>query len=931
MLLTTYGCDYGYVEWEIGTTNILGHPLDAKRQITQTGPGFYKARCKEDFMVNSDWVTVYVELDGSIVPVMSGPNSLCPNTAATVTTAGCPSGYYNSWSTLEQGGFAYGGNSVTVYLPQTVKLRCIKNDNSWGSDEKPLTIASAIPDDIKITSNSPVVSGGTALLSGTSIAGASYLWTPPAGVSLPVLNTRVLQIPNATTAQAGDYQLKINSGGCEVALSARLDVDLCDNLYVKAFDPTNGEEKTRLNRKPGQLNLYDDLVLEAQTFDGEILRGVEHIWTLPQGVTAGQDPAEKHKITINKIGNYKVNVTSTGGASCALEIDISALACATPTDFLTCGSASTVTSTGTEKLKNLAVGDVFSTFDYVVSVTEVSGSEATGWTGRGYIEMNFLKLGPTALTVPLAVRFDNIHLNQCYQLLPGSKVVTEFDPTWSNMVSVDVITDRLSAVYAEIRDLLATNPDDKQALQKKVDELNAIKTDLATSGFRPDWITQQTTGIDGVITTASCFINSANSRSINSCSAGDLVDELIGATTTLHAPPAFLLQVPETLVPSAEDKPLTEALLRDALNFSGDWKPITFSNQQTGSYKTWGQVYVVKYNGETYWYYGGSYYIQGTCLKNQDPSTARLSFKKCVSPNSNGTCNYECVDLEAGTGLGSQLVDMMAYGFVGIMGTVAAAPTTAALGAAAGSTTLGQTAAGQFIANNTAQWLTTSFAEAWAFCYACNEEQFASKFTEVLAANIVMDGALKVTTSTLKPIGKKLYAETLKNPTFAKFARMPEMAKANWRNVIAKFKVVKNPGKFTTINEFWAKIVGNVDEVKDAFTTTTLKYTQTDIIVFRHCSVGAPQLSNWFTDEILSASQARIKLALPNGNTAQRVVKVKVPKGTAYVEGGVASQVNNPSGLFGSYATGGGKQFYFLDEDKVLFQVIEDISNPMGN
>jgi len=54
-------------------------------------------------------------------------------------------------------------------LLQTVKLRCIKNDNSWGSDEKPLTIVSAVPGDIKVTSNSPVISGGTALLTGTSV------------------------------------------------------------------------------------------------------------------------------------------------------------------------------------------------------------------------------------------------------------------------------------------------------------------------------------------------------------------------------------------------------------------------------------------------------------------------------------------------------------------------------------------------------------------------------------------------------------------------------------------------------------------------------------------------------------------------------------------------------------------------------------------
>ncbi|MBX2977645.1 MAG: hypothetical protein KF721_16080, partial [Ignavibacteriaceae bacterium] len=116
----------------------------------------------------------------------------------------------------------------------------------------------------------------------------------------------------------------------------------------------------------------------------------------------------------------------------------------------------------------------------------------------------------------------------------GSKVITEFDPTWSNVVDVDLITDRLSAVYAEIKDLLATKPEDKQALQKKVDELNAIKTDLASSGFRPEWITQQTTALDGAINTTSCFINSANSRSTNSCSPDDVAAGLDNAESVMR-------------------------------------------------------------------------------------------------------------------------------------------------------------------------------------------------------------------------------------------------------------------------------------------------------------------------------------------------------------------------------------------------------------
>ena len=131
------------------------------------------------------------------------------------------------------------------------------------------------------------MNGATALLSGTTLTGATYLWTPPAGVTLSVLNTRVLQIPEVSTAHSGEYKLKVSSGGCEVEVSTRVDVGLCDNLYIKAFDPVNGEEKTRLARKPGQLNLYDDLVLQVETFEGEVLKGVQYTWTLPQGVTVG--------------------------------------------------------------------------------------------------------------------------------------------------------------------------------------------------------------------------------------------------------------------------------------------------------------------------------------------------------------------------------------------------------------------------------------------------------------------------------------------------------------------------------------------------------------------------------------------------------------------------------------------------------------------
>lgn len=98
-------------------------------------------------------------------------------------------------------------------------------------------------------------------------------------------------------------------------------------------------------------------------------------------------------------------------------------------------------------------------------------------------------------------------------------------------------------------------------------------------------------------------------------------------------------------------------------------------------------------------------------------------------------------------------------------------------------------------------------------------------------------------------------------------------------------------------------------------------------MVYRHCAQNAPQKSNWYTNSILAPNEARIQLALPNANTAVRVIKVKIKKGTFYVEGPAASQIDNP--VCGAYAKGGGDQYYFLDEDiSSSIEVLEDIKNP---
>ena len=149
-------------------------------------------------------------------------------------------------------------------------------------------------------------------------------------------------------------------------------------------------------------------------------------------------------------------------------------------------------------------------------------------------------------------------------------------------------------------------------------------------------------------------------------------------------------------------------------------------------------------------------------------------------------------------------------------------------------------------------------------------------------------------------------------------------------------KRLQNTGKaagrvneFVKIDDFWAKLGDKLESVKQTFAPNTAKlnYTKEDIYLFRHKSKEASQKSNYLTDQELSKSEAKKLLALPNANTAERIVTLKIPAGTPYIEGKVNTQVNNPNGLFGNYATGGGKQYYFLDDHISLFEVMDDVLN----
>lgn len=507
VLLTTYGCDYGYVEWQIGTTNILGSMADPKRQITQYGPGIYKARCREDFSINSDYVTVVVTSAGNVTPVISGSNRMCPNTANVISTNGCPNGYYNVWNTIEFSGWAGAGNSITIYTPQTVKLRCNKNDDSFASEESTYLIEPAFPDDLKAKNNGPVVLGGTAIITATDVPGATYLWTPPIEAVFTNSSSRILQMANVTDKYAGEYNVKVTYAGCSIDLKTKLEISACDNLYIRAFDPISGLETNKLTRKLGVStnDQYEDLVLQVETLDGKILKTMDYTWDINPNLIKNPIITEQYNAKTAKMGNYRVNV-SKNTITCPLSIDIFAEPCTVVPDVFNCGSAGGAAPNSDQtNIPNLAVGDEFTTSDYTIVVTEASGS-STGWTGKGKLIFNFLKLtNNLAIQIPISVTFDGIKVNQCYQLYFG-KVITQYDPSWSSVVSADQIKNQLSGVYTQIKDLLVDPTANIVALQNKIKDLRAARADLANAEFTAEYKAEQLAALDAAITGMICLV-----------------------------------------------------------------------------------------------------------------------------------------------------------------------------------------------------------------------------------------------------------------------------------------------------------------------------------------------------------------------------------------------------------------------------------------
>ncbi len=179
-------------------------------------------------------------------------------------------------------------NTGTYYL--TVKNTA--NGCPSYPDSALVSITSVLPPPTA-GSNSPVCSGDTVKLSATG-AGTTFSWTGPNGFTSTSKNP---VIPNATSANAGNYQVTQSNGGA--CISAPATVTVVINITPAPVAGNNGPvcAGTTLN-------------LTATT-----IAGATYSWTGPNGFTSTLQNPSIANVNSTEAGTYSVIATVAGCAS----------------------------------------------------------------------------------------------------------------------------------------------------------------------------------------------------------------------------------------------------------------------------------------------------------------------------------------------------------------------------------------------------------------------------------------------------------------------------------------------------------------------------------------------------------------------------------------------------------------------------------------
>ena len=158
------------------------------------------------------------------------------------------------------------------------------------------------------------------------------------------------------------------------------------------------------------------------------------------------------------------------------------------------------------------MGDIFNAADYTVYVTEVAPPLGVGgpWSGKGYLSI----LLPTGITSNVAVHFDNILINDCYELSKG-RVETDFDPNKPLLDADDFITtfsSKKQALLDFLRYQYEGTAQDKQKLSDLLKDINAYKTEIQNSNEPQENKNFVIANTNVINTATSCLIGGSAGR-----------------------------------------------------------------------------------------------------------------------------------------------------------------------------------------------------------------------------------------------------------------------------------------------------------------------------------------------------------------------------------------------------------------------------------
>jgi Ig-like domain CHU_C associated len=379
-------------------------------------------------------------------PTIKAGSVTCASGKVSLEAAGCETNMTYAWlsNTGVAGAFVnISGATTATYLGSSgvkYKAKCV----SGTCEGTPSTEIDVIPSlatfNVKIKANTPISEYQTLELNATSSTLASYTWTGPNSFTSTQQNP---YIQDLTSIATGTYTVVATEGTCTanatIAVSVNQSVN-CD-IGIKSMNGTVESYKFPSVKSPSAATTALTLsIIDNGTTPYWNVSPATYAWKGPDGFTSSLST-----INTTKKGDYSLVITREG-KQCESRVTLNGSVCGEVQPYVCSPNTLATPPTGVTPLKVLRAGDEIFAGDFKARIISSSGNGT--FTGTAAVKIPYL------LNAELLANFNNIQLNDCYELQKGTanKLVTVYNPKGGFLLDVDEVID----VVKEIADALNT-------------------------------------------------------------------------------------------------------------------------------------------------------------------------------------------------------------------------------------------------------------------------------------------------------------------------------------------------------------------------------------------------------------------------------------------------------------------------------------------